>query len=127
MTTTPAPKLMPELPQPGQKVLWRNPEHARAWGWKDLFGPGSLFVNVGERTNVTGSAQFKKLIKEDRYDEHKLVGSHFAMDVLEGIHARYLMGKTVGEGFDHIGSLVEIMVQGALDQCSRSSIAALRG
>ena len=28
-----------------------------------------LFVNVGERTNVTGSAKFKKLIKEDRYDE----------------------------------------------------------
>ncbi|MCK9539938.1 methionine synthase [Dokdonella sp.] len=31
--------------------------------------PESLFVNIGERTNVTGSAQFKKLIKEDRYDE----------------------------------------------------------
>src|SRR5215470_11260845 len=31
--------------------------------------PELLFVNVGERTNVTGSAQFKKLIKEDRYDE----------------------------------------------------------
>ncbi len=31
--------------------------------------PELLFVNVGERTNVTGSAQFKKLIKGDRYDE----------------------------------------------------------
>lgn len=29
----------------------------------------SLFVNVGERTNVTGSAKFKKLILEDHYDE----------------------------------------------------------
>ncbi|MFZ7342802.1 homocysteine S-methyltransferase family protein, partial [Avibacterium volantium] len=29
----------------------------------------SLFVNVGERNNVTGSAKFKKLIKEDRYAE----------------------------------------------------------
>ncbi|MFH1303333.1 MAG: methionine synthase [Planctomycetota bacterium] len=28
----------------------------------------SLFVNVGERCNVTGSARFKKLIKEDKYD-----------------------------------------------------------
>jgi len=27
----------------------------------------SLFVNVGERTNVTGSARFKRLIKEDDY------------------------------------------------------------
>ncbi len=31
--------------------------------------PDLLFINVGERTNVTGSAQFKKLIKEDRYEE----------------------------------------------------------
>ena len=31
--------------------------------------PETNFVNVGERTNVTGSAQFKKLILEGRYDE----------------------------------------------------------
>jgi 5-methyltetrahydrofolate--homocysteine methyltransferase len=31
--------------------------------------PELNFINIGERTNVTGSAQFKKLIKEDRYDE----------------------------------------------------------
>ncbi len=29
----------------------------------------SLFVNVGERTNVTGSARFKKLITEDKYED----------------------------------------------------------
>lgn len=29
----------------------------------------SLFVNVGERTNVTGSAIFKRLITEENYDE----------------------------------------------------------
>lgn len=27
------------------------------------------FVNVGERTNITGSARFKRLILEDKYDE----------------------------------------------------------
>ena len=32
------------------------------------FSEHSLFVNVGERTNVTGSARFKKLIKEDDFD-----------------------------------------------------------
>ncbi|MFV0447050.1 MAG: methionine synthase [Vibrio sp.] len=31
--------------------------------------PETLFVNVGERTNVTGSARFKRLIKEELYDE----------------------------------------------------------
>ena len=29
----------------------------------------SLFVNVGERTNVTGSAKFRRLIKEELYEE----------------------------------------------------------
>ncbi|WP_101774626.1 methionine synthase [Pasteurella oralis] len=29
----------------------------------------SLFVNVGERNNVTGSAKFKRLIKEEKYAE----------------------------------------------------------
>jgi 5-methyltetrahydrofolate--homocysteine methyltransferase len=32
------------------------------------FTEHSLFVNVGERTNVTGSARFKKLIKENDFD-----------------------------------------------------------
>ncbi|MEJ2106266.1 MAG: methionine synthase [Acidiferrobacteraceae bacterium] len=32
-------------------------------------GADSLFVNVGERTNVTGSARFKRLILEDNYEE----------------------------------------------------------
>ena len=31
-------------------------------------GPNSLFVKCGERTNVTGSARFAKLIKEDDFD-----------------------------------------------------------
>jgi 5-methyltetrahydrofolate--homocysteine methyltransferase len=35
--------------------------------------PETNFVNIGERTNVTGSAQFKKLILEGRYDEAVVV------------------------------------------------------
>jgi 5-methyltetrahydrofolate--homocysteine methyltransferase len=31
--------------------------------------PASNFINIGERTNVTGSAKFLKLIKEDKFDQ----------------------------------------------------------
>lgn len=31
--------------------------------------PESNFMNIGERTNVTGSRKFARLIKEDKYDE----------------------------------------------------------
>jgi len=34
-----------------------------------ILTPQSNFMNVGERTNVTGSAKFLKLIKEDKYEE----------------------------------------------------------
>lgn len=42
--------------------------------------PNSIFVNIGERTNVTGSRKFARLIKEDRYDEALVV----AMSQVEG-------------------------------------------
>jgi 5-methyltetrahydrofolate--homocysteine methyltransferase len=32
-------------------------------------GPETLFVNVGERTNVTGSAAFRRLIREENYEQ----------------------------------------------------------
>ena len=44
--------------------------HTRLSGLEPLIlTPDLNFVNVGERTNVTGSAQFRKLIKEGRYEE----------------------------------------------------------
>ena len=47
-----------------------NTRYTRLSGLEPLvITPELLFVNIGERTNVTGSAQFKKLIKDDRYDE----------------------------------------------------------
>jgi 5-methyltetrahydrofolate--homocysteine methyltransferase len=36
-------------------------------------GADSLFVNVGERNNVTGSAMFKRLILEEKYEEALVV------------------------------------------------------
>jgi 5-methyltetrahydrofolate--homocysteine methyltransferase len=34
-----------------------------------IITPQSVFVNVGERTNVTGSRKFLRLIKEEKYEE----------------------------------------------------------
>ena len=46
------------------------PRNTRLSGLEPLqITPQSNFINVGERTNVTGSAQFKKLILDNRLDE----------------------------------------------------------
>ena len=49
---------------------------ARGAGQDPPVGPGGaqhrrrdLFVNVGERTNVTGSKMFARLVREEKYDE----------------------------------------------------------
>jgi len=42
--------------------------------------PASNFINIGERTNVTGSAKFLKFIKEDKFDEALTV----ALDQVRG-------------------------------------------
>ena len=47
--------------------------------------------------------------------------------IVEGIAARYRMGKTLGEGFEHMGQMVKSLVDEALEQANRSSIPALRG
>ncbi|CAH8211689.1 methionine synthase [Vibrio aestuarianus] len=53
------PRSLPELPK-----------SCRLSGLEPLsIAKDTLFVNVGERTNVTGSARFKRLIKEELYDE----------------------------------------------------------
>ena len=52
------------------RVIPEIPVACRLAGLEPLtIDPKTLFVNVGERTNVTGSARFKRLIKEEKYAE----------------------------------------------------------
>lgn len=55
----PIPKIAPYLHLSGLEALTLTPQ--------------TNFVNIGERTNVTGSRQFAKLIKEDKYEEALVV------------------------------------------------------
>jgi 5-methyltetrahydrofolate--homocysteine methyltransferase len=52
------PRTLPEIP-PMLRLSGLEPFNV---------GPNSLFVDVGERTNVTGSARFAKLVKEGDFD-----------------------------------------------------------
>jgi len=48
----------------------QKPRYTRLSGLEPLvITPDINFVNIGERTNVTGSARFKRLIMDDNYDE----------------------------------------------------------
>ncbi|HEX9887637.1 MAG TPA: methionine synthase [Longimicrobiales bacterium] len=51
------------------RIVPERPVRTRLAGLEPLnLGPDSLFANIGERTNVTGSRRFRRLITEDDYE-----------------------------------------------------------
>ena len=63
----------------------------------------------------------------DNLDFYVVLAAYKLAIIVEGIHARFLMGKTLGEGFDTMGEAVERLAEWALDQANASSMPALRG
>lgn len=63
------------------KYKWHDLPYLKLSGLEPLIvTPESNFINVGERTNVTGSKKFLRLIKEEKFDEALAV----ARDQVEG-------------------------------------------
>jgi len=63
----------------------------------------------------------------DSLDWYEAFAAYKLAIIVAGIHARYLMGKTLGEGFDTMGDMIARLAESALERTSHSSIAALRG
>jgi aminoglycoside phosphotransferase (APT) family kinase protein len=104
-------------------VYWGR-DQVNLAGADPSMGPDAGFLTreqVAERYATKSGRDVSQL------DFYEMLASYKLAIILEGIHARYLMGKTVGEGFDHIGTMVEAIASTALESASRSSIAALRG
>jgi len=63
----------------------------------------------------------------DEMDWYQCFAAYKLAIIVEGINARYQMGKTLGEGFEAMGAMVSGLINGALDQANASDITALRG
>ena len=63
------------------KYKWHNLPFMRLSGLEPLVVTPELnFINVGERTNVTGSRKFLRLIKEELFDEAlSIARNHFRL------------------------------------------------
>lgn len=55
-----------------------------------------------------------------RLDWYVALGGYKLAIIAEGIHARFLMGMTVGGGFDQVGTMVPAIVDGALAALART-------
>lgn len=88
------PRIIPQLPQ-HMKLSGLEPVTLR---------PESNFMNVGERTNVTGSRKFARLITEEKYDEALAI----ARDQVEG--GAQVIDVNMDEGMlDSEGAMVRFL------------------
>jgi aminoglycoside phosphotransferase (APT) family kinase protein len=108
----------------GLYLLYYGRDEGATGGVGATISPAAGFLTRDEVVERYAKASGRDVSQLDFYEA---LAAYKLAIILEGIHARFLMGKTVGDGFDHIGGLVEVMVQGALDACSKSSVPALRG
>lgn len=63
----------------------------------------------------------------DNLDFYVALAAYKLAIIVEGIHARHLMGKTLGEGFETMGDRVPSIIGRALERAGTSSVLALRG
>ena len=56
-------------------------------------GPRATFINIGERTNVTGSAKFAKLILNDEFE---VLGDLVLVDNFAHAHADFILAGELG-------------------------------
>ncbi len=82
------------------------------------------FLNVDEVIDLYAAESGRSA---ESLDFYVALAAYKLAIIVEGIHARFLSGQTVGEGFEEMGARVPRLVEGALERASASSIVALRG
>jgi aminoglycoside phosphotransferase (APT) family kinase protein len=107
--------------------------------WSDPPGGADTFVSPavgrmltalpGFPTRAEIAARYARLSGRsiDRLDFYMTFAYLKLAVILEGIHARHVQGKTVGEGFDEVGSDVQTLLETALLVADASDITALAG
>ena len=102
------------------------------WGYRDGGAVASPWAVTGGSGFLSRDEIIARYAQQsgrtiDTLDFYVVLASYKLAVILEGINARFQMGKTLGEGFDTIGEMVTGLVDAALDIANQSSIAALHG
>jgi aminoglycoside phosphotransferase (APT) family kinase protein len=78
-----------------------------------VMSPDAGFLTARQMVDIYAAASPRDLSRLSWY----VAFGYFKLAVVsEGIHARYLAGKTVGEGFERFGARVPMLLQAALDE-----------
>jgi aminoglycoside phosphotransferase (APT) family kinase protein len=91
---------------------------------------GSLATAVpGFATRAELVEEYERITGRDlsHIDFYQVLASYKLSIIVEGIHARYLAGETVGEGFEGMGERATLLMRNALKIAEKSSDPKLRG
>jgi aminoglycoside phosphotransferase (APT) family kinase protein len=78
-----------------------------------VMSPDAGFLSARQMVDIYAAGSPRDLSRLSWY----VAFGYFKLAVVsEGIHARYLAGKTVGEGFERFGERVPVLLQAALDE-----------
>jgi len=93
-------------------VYWIDPGEP---DWLSLGAAASVTTAPGFATREQLAAQYARLTGRDlsRLGYYMAFGCFKLAVVLEGIHARFLQRKTVGEGFEREGQVVPVLIERA--------------
>ena len=86
-----------------------------------IITPDSVFVNIGERTNVTGSRKFLRLIKEEKYDEalsiakEQVEGGAQIIDINMGCPAKKVCNVAAGSALLRDEPLVKQILEAVVN------------
>jgi aminoglycoside phosphotransferase (APT) family kinase protein len=82
-----------------------------------VMSPEAGFLSAQQMVDIYAAGSPRDLTRLSWY----VAFGYFKLAVVsEGIHARYLAGKTVGEGFEHFGERVPVLLQAAHDELGKS-------
>ncbi len=112
----------PHRPRPLPRVLGRLPAQSVTMGTGA--GPMSRFLGRDAVVEHYAHASGRSV---EHLDFYEVLATYKLAVIVEGIHARFRMGKTLGEGFSTMGELVDQLAHAALEVADRSGVAALRG
>jgi aminoglycoside phosphotransferase (APT) family kinase protein len=72
-----------------------------------------------KRADILADYAHRSARSLDALDWYVALGAYKLAIIAEGINARFLMGMTVGEGFDSVGAMVPAIVDGALETLAK--------
>ena len=108
-------------------IYWAEPGDAIDSRELGSVSPFTAQPGFLRRAELVGEYARAQRPRRRRVDFYQVLALYKLAIISEGIYARYLQGKTLGEGFEHVERVSIPLCEAAMAIAERSSLPGLRG